>query len=341
MRGFKALMTLAVTACLSAPLVADEVFFKNGDHLTGKITALDGEKLVINSVVAGTVSVNLKDIKTFSTEKPLLVQLSDGTVVNQRIIAGPDGQFTAAPGGALVQQNFKVSQIARINPVKWTGNVVIGGFLARGNTDVDSFSASSHAVRKGDDDRLTLDAGYLYAREKPPGTVDAVKKRTEDNWFFEGKYDYFYSKKLYAYADVRVERDLIANLSLRLTPGAGVGYQWFDNPNDFRFNTEGGVSWLYRDYSNDGTDESVALRLAYHLTKKFNDHIVAFHDLEYFPGLDSPVSDFLLITDAGIHTAITDHLFTEFKIELRHDNQPAPKTQKDDVRYTMGIGWSF
>ena len=149
MRGFNLLVTLALTACFSSALVADEVFFKNGDHLTGKITALDGEKLVINSVVAGTVSVNLKDIKTFSTEKPLMVQLSDGTVLNQCIIAGPAGQFTAAPGGPIAQQNFEISRITRINPVKWTGNVAIGGFLARGNTDIDSFNASAHAVRKG------------------------------------------------------------------------------------------------------------------------------------------------------------------------------------------------
>ena len=46
-------------------------------------------------------------------------------------------------------------------------------------------------------------------------------------------------------------------------------------------------------------------------------------------------------TDAGIHAKLTDRLFTEFKIEYRHDERPAPGAQKDDLRYTLGVGWNF
>jgi putative salt-induced outer membrane protein YdiY len=340
MRGMKKLMALAIAAALSGPLRADQVYFKNGDHLTGKIEGLADGKLSITSAVAGKINVNLKDVKTFSTDGPITLQLKDGTVIHQRVLAAPEGQFTAAPGGAIAKHSFQIAQIAKVNPVSswWTGHVVIGGFLARGNTDADSLNASAHAVRTTDTDRLTLDAGYLYARQKPAG--GGPKTRTEDNWFVEGSYDRFFSKKFYGYVNARVERDLIADLSLRFTPGIGAGYQWFDNPNDFSFNTEGGASWLYRDYSNDGSDENAAIRLAYHLKKKFNSQVAAFHDFEYFPGVDS-ISDFYFNTDAGIHVALTSQLFTEFKIEYRHDEKPAPRAQKDDVRYTVGVGWNF
>lgn len=340
MREFKGFMALAIAASLSAPLMADEVFFNNGDHLTGKIDGLNDNKLNVTSTVAGKIAVDLKDVKTFTTEGPITVQLKDGTVIHQRVIAGPDGQFTAAAGGEIAQQNFQIAQIQKVNPTpdKWTGNVILAGFLARGNTDIDSFTASGHAVRRTEEDRLTLDAGYLYARQKPNNGTK--KQRTEDNWFLEGTYDHFFTKKFYDYFNARVERDLIANLSLRFTPGVGLGYQWFDNPNDLSFNTEGGVSWLYRNYSNDGTQESVAVRLAYHVKKKINEQVAVFHDFEYFPGLDE-IGDFYFNTDAGIHAAITDSLFTEFKIEYRHDERPAPRSQKDDIRYTMGVGWKF
>jgi putative salt-induced outer membrane protein YdiY len=341
MRKLKTVLALALMAGLSAPLAADEVIFNNGDHIHGKIEGLTDGKLNITSPIVGKIAANLKDVKTFSTDGPIVLQMADGTVIHQKVIAGPDGQVTAAPGGPIVQQNFPISGIAKVNPPpdKWTGNAVAGGFLARGNTDIDNFNASAHAQRRSDNDRLTLDAGYIYARQKPPG-ANQTKTRTEDNWFFEGKYDYFFSKKLYAYGDVRVERDLIADLSLRLTPGVGVGYQWFDDPKSLSFNTEGGLSWLYRDYSNDGTQESVALRLAYHLKYKVNDQFSVFHDMEYFPALDE-ISDFYYVTDLGIHTEITKSLFTEFKIDFRHDNRPAPGFQKDDVRYTAGVGWKF
>ncbi len=340
MRGFNVLIACAIAAGLSAYAKGDEVFFNNGDHLTGKIEGLTDNKLSISSAVAGKIAVDLKDVKTFRTDGPITLQLKDGTVIHQRVVAGPDGQFTAAPGGEIAPQNFQIAQIKKVNPTpdRWTGNVVIGGFIARGNTDIDSFTASGHAVRRTETDRLTLDAGYLYARQKP--NDGGKKQRTEDNWFVEGTYDHFFTKKFYAYANARVERDLIANLSLRLTPGVGLGYQWFDNPNDLSFSTEGGVSWLYRDYNNDGSDESVAVRLAYHLKKKINEHFTIFNDFEYFPGLDS-IDDFYFNTDAGMHVALTDSLFTEFKIEYRHDERPAPNSQKDDVRYTMGVGWKF
>jgi len=33
--------------------------------------------------------------------------------------------------------------------------------------------------------------------------------------------------------------------------------------------------------------------------------------------------------------------FAEFKFELRYDSTPAPGAKKEDLRYVMGVGWSF
>jgi hypothetical protein len=38
------------------------------------------------------------------------------------------------------------------------------------------------------------------------------------------KYDHFFTRKFYGYIGTKVERDGVAELELRLTPGAGVGY---------------------------------------------------------------------------------------------------------------------
>ena len=38
---------------------------------------------------------------------------------------------------------------------------------------------------------------------------------------------------------------------------------------------------------------------------------------------------------------IGEGLFAEAKIELRYDSTPAPGAKKDDVRYLLGVGWSF
>ncbi|MGH7215285.1 MAG: DUF481 domain-containing protein, partial [Tepidisphaeraceae bacterium] len=66
-----------VGACLAGavPAIADEVLFKNGDKLTGKVVDYDGKKVTIDSKVAGKVSVDMKDVQTFTTDEPITIRL--------------------------------------------------------------------------------------------------------------------------------------------------------------------------------------------------------------------------------------------------------------------------
>jgi putative salt-induced outer membrane protein YdiY len=333
--------SLAVVCALVGPVMGDEIFFKNGDHLTGKILSADGGKLVIDTAVAGKISVDMKTVKTFTTVAPIEIHLNNGTVIHQAVTSGPDGQFRTAPNGPLAQQNFPIAAIAVVNPPTpkpWSGHVTLTGAVARGNTNSEMVNLIGHVQRSVTDNLLTLDAGYNYQRQAPVG--GGPEKRTEDNWFFEAEDKDLFTKKFYGYVDARVERDLLADLSLRLTPGAGLGYYWFNNPKDFTFSTEAGISWVYRSFSNDGTQDSVAARAAYDLVKVINDKVSIFHDFQIFPAFDS-IDDFFLITDVGIRAKLTDHLYSEFRIDFRHDQRPAPGAQQDDTLYSAGLGLTF
>src|SRR5258708_5550433 len=96
------LVAVALTAAaMASSSSADEVIFKNGDRLTGTIESREGGKLVIKTAVAGKVTVDVKDVKTMASDRPISLKLKDGTVVHQKVDAGPDGQVALAPGGAL------------------------------------------------------------------------------------------------------------------------------------------------------------------------------------------------------------------------------------------------
>src|SRR5665213_829133 len=329
---------LLLLTAASSPLFADEVLFKHGDHLTGKIESLEAGKMSFTSAVAGKITIDMKDVRTFASDGPIALKLENGTIINQKVAAGPDGQVTLAPGGAVAPQNIPLSSVKYVNfKEQWAGSITVGGSLARGNTNADNLNAALSLVRRGEKDRITVDGGFLYGREHVPGIPGAHE--TENDWFVGGKYDYFFSKKVYGYANARVERDLIADINLRFTPGVGAGYNWIDQP-DFKFYTEGGVSWLYRDYRNDGTNESVALRLAYHLDKKLNERVSVFHNLEYYPALDR-IDDYFFTTDAGIRASLTDKMFTEFKVREQYDAAPAPGKGHNDTRFILGVGWNF
>jgi hypothetical protein len=76
-----AILAAFVVLSLSVSLRADEVIFNNGDKLTGTVKSVAGGKLTIKTDVAGEVSVDLKDVKTFSTAESLQVRTTDNALV--------------------------------------------------------------------------------------------------------------------------------------------------------------------------------------------------------------------------------------------------------------------
>jgi len=315
------------------------VVFKNGDKLTGKITSLGDGKLTIHTMEAGDVKVDAAQLQTFSTDAPITVRLSDGSTVVQKIDAADNGQVTIG-GGLLGNQHVNVSNVEAINPPSavWSGDIKFGGLLIRGNTSSETVNFGMDVARTTEKDVISFGASYLYGRTKDRTT--GLHTTTADNWQADLKYEYNFTKKFYGFAEAAVSRDRLAFLDLRFNPSAGVGYRWFTKPN-FTFATEGGIAWLYQHYTNSTpTREDVALKLAYHLTTKFNDYVSLLHDLEYFPSVENG-SVFVVTTDLGLRAALTTHFFTEFKFVLDYDSQPAVGALKTNTRYELNVGYSI
>jgi len=319
--------------------LADRVEFNNGDVLSGKITEYDGKKLTIKSDTAGDVKVDLKEVKTFSTDEPVTLTLKDGTVLKEKAVPATQGSI-GIDGGALKPQTFSFDSIKTINPppIKWTGSVSAGAILTRGNTYTDQFHLAFDLARRAEVDRITASGSYNFGREKDPSTGDKIT--SVDNSMLQGKYDHFINgTKLYAFANATFAKDRIQDLNLRFVPGVGLGYQWVESPT-FNFNTEAGVSWIYEDYSTQETNEEFALRLAYHLDKTINAKVKFIHNLEYLPSLEDGTK-FLVNADAGVRTELTKSLFLEAKLEWTFNSAPAPDKNKGDLKYILAVGWTF
>ena len=331
-----------VGVVMSASVRADEVRFKNGDRLTGKIVSGEAGKLTIKTAVAGKLEVNLSDIETFSTDEPVSIKLESGLLRSQSVKPAAGGQIAVTPSGApaagAAPTNVSIASIRAINPkTEWSGSVVAGALVTRGNSDTDAFNLSFDALRRTDNDRLNLNAQYLFGRQRSDDTGEKVT--ATDNWRAGAKYDYFIEPKFYVFGGIAVEKDRIADLDIRITPSAGVGYQWVERPN-FNFSTEAGLAYVYQKYDNGDVDRDVSLKLAYHLDRSLRTDIKLFHNLTYYPSVQS-IQDYLVETDAGIRADLTEKMFTEFKVELRYDPTPAPEASRNDLRYILGVGWKF
>ncbi len=215
--------TLALLA-LATTVWADQVVFNNGDTLTGTVESADGGKLKVKTNVAGEVTVDLKDVKSVSTDHPLAIHLT-----NNKIVRAPLAPATQ-PNQAVVEgQTIGLDEIKRITPKSaWTGSVLVNGNLQRGNSHSENLGVAADATLRRDDewhnDRFSLSAAYNYGRSRQNG----VDTTSADNWFGQVKYDRFFTDKLYGYGLMRYDHDRLAFLNYRLSPGAGVGYQWVE-----------------------------------------------------------------------------------------------------------------
>ena len=329
---------LSVVSVAALTARADEVIFKSGDKLMGTVKSVEGGKMTFESKVAGTITLSLDDIKTFTTEQPIAVVTKQNAEepINQAAAASGKEGFVSMGG----KTDVALADIDKVNPpaVKWTGKVTAGAVLARGNTHSTSASLGYEAARRSENFRLSSLGAYYFENQKDLSTKE--KHTTADNFFVKGQADWFFTEKSYLYGNIKYEKDRIALLDKRLTPGAGYGYQWIEE-SDMNFSTEAGFAWTYEKYK-DPTDENryMSGRLAYHVDKTLWSKVKLYHNLEWLPSFKN--SDMYLINaDAGLQAPITDRLAFDAKAIWAYNNNPAADRYRTDSRYIMGLSWLF
>ncbi len=177
----------------------DELVFKNGDKLNGKVIQSVEGKLIFDSNVGGNIKVDLSKIQTFRTDKDVEVHLTDGTSLNQTILESNPGFFVIRGNETLKGQEIALDKIVSINPPKkpepkWTGDISAGLTATRGNTVTDTSNLSVNLMKRTEKDRTLLSGYYIRSQQEDP--VSGEKVKTEDNWWIRGKYDYFVTEKI-------------------------------------------------------------------------------------------------------------------------------------------------
>ena len=340
---YRIVIVVASLALFAQICRGDEILLKNGDRISGKIQHLVDGKLTIKSDAAGTVTVDLSNIQTLSSDGPIEVNLKDKTGFTQKVSSAGPGQFAIEGDDSVKAQQFAVSDILSINPPpkpipKWTGDISVGITSTHGNTKTDIITASANFSKRTEKDRTTINTDYAKGEQEDPDTGETVT--TENWWRAKGKYDYFFSKKMYGYVNGRYEKDAVADLDRRVIVGVGGGYQWIESK-DMNFSTEFGLASLYEKFTNETESKSeISLELGYNFDKTIRKNIKFVHELTYYPAVDK-FSDYYLTTSAGIRADFTEKFFTTFKTIFNFDSTPAIGAGSTDVKYFFGLGYRF
>ena len=214
---------------------------------------------------------------------------------------------------------------------KWHGFVEVGGTYTDGNTDVRSARVAAEGVRRWTDDRLTLRAGWNYA--KNAGDL------TDRNAQATAQWDHFVDEKLYLNAIAGVQTDSLADLDLRYWIGGGVGYQFRDDEK-MALKGEAGIVYFNEEFDGGGENDYISARLAYDLDYQVSETTLFEQITEFFPSLED-AEDVYGRVDSKLSFLIQDNWTAFIQHIFNYDNTPADGAERVDNRVVVGIRWTF
>ncbi len=329
----RSLLCLAVFSA-STPLLADTVWLKNGDKLSGTITVFDGGKLLIQTQYAGAVTIDWKEVKTLDSDQHLLVKQDAYTgEVSKSLTAAEDGKVTLANGEApKTVELASIQQILKPKPVVedlvWKGNVDLALDYQRAEKDTDDYDVGFKTTARHGRWRHTAEGEYNREVQDDETTTNnwraeyALDRFLTDQWFWQGRLNY--------------KRDHIEELARQRVVGTGPGYQfWDDELGAFSLGSLlNRTDYEYRDGSKDNF-YSVAMKWDY------NRYLIG-KKVEFFTNGEvgkplSGVANYALDAELGLRYKVTDWASLNLKAE-RDIISGTNDADLNKTRYTAGFG---
>ena len=343
------LLVAAIAAFSVGALAQDKITLSNGDVITGKITSMADGKVTIKSPLLADIVVPIASVSDLVTGESVTLKTTSGDVW-QRRITGIEGGSLRLEGGQT--SSLSLDNLGMINPPaqvapQWTGSLNFSAVNTTGNTDTRSAGLAFDASRQGKTDRITVDAAWAYGENKDRSSPVASSSGyvlTQRRAGAGLKYDYYLSNKSYLLATTRALGDTVANLELRYTAGAGLGYTIIDDGKDL-FLFEVGLSYLNESYrvvpaASSRSTDYLAARVAYRYVHPFSDKTKIVHRAEAFPSVEDKEDIYCQVT-TELQTTLTESMVATVTHVFDYDNTPAPGFKRGDHRVVLSVGWSF
>lgn len=333
-------LMMALCLLLSLPLLADSVWLKNGDKVSGTLVIKVSDKVVIKTPYAGEVKINWVDIHSITSSQTIKMMLTDGSIIEGKLLHVDEGQQILDPETNAPLITTELSEIKYVNPSKdltgegyvWSGNLNLGSTFNYGNSNNRNIQFNGESILRGLDHRYTVQ-GYSYWAE-------VNGEETQNNSRVRGQLDHFFSTQWYGYANTILENDYFRDLKLRSHWGAGSGYQIFESEKR-NLSVEGGLAWIHQDFYQDADENHTAIRWAINYNQYlFDSFVQAFHRHEVIYTARAP-SQMLIYSQTGLRFPFILGLNATTQLDYNHDSRPVDERKKGDARalFTLGFSW--
>ncbi|MBN1625163.1 MAG: DUF481 domain-containing protein [Deltaproteobacteria bacterium] len=316
---------------------ADEILLKNGDRISGKIVTMAEGKIVMNTTYGGDISIAWDEISKIMGDEPITVVLSDGTSLKGRTIGAEPGKLVLQVEGISDPVSLDLATTKSVNPapvpaLTTKGQANLGITIAKGNSETESQHLDLEFIARTVKNRYTLGAEFNRAED------DGVESTNNSLGYV--KYDHFFSKKLYGYSNVLLEKDKFKDINLRTALGLGAGYQFIESE-EMNLSGEAGLSYINEDFIIAPDESYPTGRWAIN----FDKYLIAktlqfFHFHEGFISLED-TEDLLIRSRTGIRMPLSKSVKATCQVNYDWDRKPSPGMEKADIMYIVSIGYQF
>ena len=338
--GLAIMLGLAAAAGAEEAVVhQDEIVLKSGSTIVGTVTGSRDGVVTIETDFAGALEISLDKIASAKTSGPVVIQLADETVLPEQPLVIQDEQLVIATQTSPAE-TYALEEVLLVNPepwelgqgYRWKGVASVAASAQRGNTDTDELDYSLESIWRSKRDRYTL--RYNGENDKTNGET------TVEQWYAQGKYDYFFDGPVYGGMQGSAEHDKFTDLDLRWLIGPYIGRQFYDAP-VFTLSAEVGASYVDEDFIEAEDKEYAAGNWAVNASSNYLggdsrlylDHrgIVSMED----------ASDYILNTIFGLAFPLLWDFEAAAEVQLDYDNGAVEGVDELDQTYRFRVGYTW
>ena len=203
--------------------------------------------------------------------------------------------------------------------------------ISNGNSDTASYNTLIESAYKSGN--VEHNVSLLVSKE------EAEEETTKDTLDLDYGYKRFVSEKWYASGNAEYFQDKLKDIDQRITLGAGMGYQFWDNSIG-ALSSDLGISAVQEELN--GEDESnPAIRWGLDYKQFFfSKKMELFHkqSLLFIPDSDRGE---VISSSTGLRYALSDRIDSTFRVDLNHETDPPEGSSSTDVTYSLGVGIKF
>jgi len=209
----------------------------------------------------------------------------------------------------------------------WQGNAALSFSRSAGNTNGTTYSISIDEARTTDSNKLSAYASALYGKNQ--GVVSADKTR------LGSRYDHNLSPKLFGFGQLEFEQDRMANLDLRSSLGAGLGYHVL-KAEDVTFDVFGGLSQNRSDMMTGETVSTSELIMAEESTHSLTENTRLKQKLSYYPSTQTS-GKYRTVFDSSLVINLNSTMGLSISLQNKYNSDIGAGVKHSDTVFLTGL----